>query len=356
MVASDWFATTGDTVIVKAGTAHAFWNTGEGRARFLCEIRPALGFERLLETMFALARDGKTNRRGLPHPLRLAAIADHHRDDLRSPSSPSRSSDWRRGSARPPAWALAEFGPTYDGSQPCAGDGGHQTCPDPTHHLPTEDSLMTNQDQRNTTTRRGMLGVATVGLGAAIGGVLATPVAAYLLAPATQEATFHPVSLGPVRSFTSETGFAPTAAPYVDDPAQPLSSGLAYVHYTGGSDRDWLAPHAMFVVFSNRCTHVGCPAQASAIGFACPCHGSQFDQRGARIAGPALRPLDRFQWEIRKDDQLWITQRWSVLLNGDKARYFPVKAPGQPLTGQVPAADALYPAVTYTHGAVPKSK
>ena len=76
---------------------------------------------------------------------------------------------------------------------------------------------MTDQEQRYTTTRRGMLGVATVGLGAAIGGVLATPVAAYLLAPVTQEATFHPVSLGPVRSFTSETGFAPTAAPYVDD-------------------------------------------------------------------------------------------------------------------------------------------
>jgi Rieske Fe-S protein len=215
---------------------------------------------------------------------------------------------------------------------------------------------MTNQDQRYTTTRRGALGVATVGLGAAIGGVLATPVAAYLLAPVTQEATFHPVSLGPVRSFTSETGFAPTAAPYVEDPGQPLSSGLAYVHYPGGSDRHWLAPHAMYVVFSNRCTHVGCPAQASAIGFACPCHGSQFDQRGARIAGPAIRPLDRFQWEIRKDDQLWITQRWSVLLNGDRARYYPVKAPGQPLSGQTPAADALYPAVTYTHGPVPKSR
>jgi hypothetical protein len=108
---------------------------------------------------------------------------------------------------------------------------------------------MTNQEHGITTSRRGLLGVATVGLGAAIGGVLATPVAAYLLAPTTQEATFHPVSLGPVASFTSETGFAPTAAPYVEDPAEPLSSGLSYVHYTGGSDHDWLAPHAKFVVF-----------------------------------------------------------------------------------------------------------
>ncbi len=216
---------------------------------------------------------------------------------------------------------------------------------------------MTNQEHRNTTTRRGLLSVATVGLGATIGGVLATPVAAYMLAPTTQEATFNPVTLGPVSSFTSETGFQPTPAPYVEDPAQPLvSSGLAYVHYTGGGDHDWLAPRAMFVVFSNRCTHVGCPAQASTVGFSCPCHGSQFDQRGARVAGPAVRPLDRFQWEIRKANQLWITQRWSVLLNGDGASYYPVKAPGQPLTGQIPVADALYPAVTYTHGPAPDTR
>ena len=37
---------------------------------------------------------------------------------------------------------------------------------------------MTDQEQRYTTTRRGMLGVDTFGLGAGIGGVLATPVVA----------------------------------------------------------------------------------------------------------------------------------------------------------------------------------
>jgi Rieske Fe-S protein len=216
---------------------------------------------------------------------------------------------------------------------------------------------MSDHNHGTTTTRRGLLGVATVGLGATIGGVVAAPVAAYMLAPAAQETTFRPVSLGPVSAFMSEAGFAPTAAPYVDDPAQPLvSSGLAYVHHTGGTDRNWLAPQAMFVVFSNRCTHVGCPAQSTLTGFSCPCHGSQFDQRGARTAGPAVRPLDRFQWEIRNHEQLWITQRWSVLLKGDRASYFPVKAPGQPLTGQIPAADALYPAVTYNHGPAPRSR
>jgi Rieske Fe-S protein len=210
----------------------------------------------------------------------------------------------------------------------------------------------------NGSTRRGFLGVVTAGVGAAIGGVVAVPAAGYALAAAGSEAAFTPVDLGPADRFTSESGFDPTPAPYVEDRAQPLvSSGLAYVHHTGHANRDWLAPDAMFVVFSNRCTHVGCPAQATGVGFGCPCHGSQFDREGARIAGPAVRPLDRFQWEIRGDGHLWLTARWSVLIADGKVRYFPVKAPGQPLEGQLPwaTADLLYPPVTYRHGPAPEA-
>jgi len=111
-------ATTGETVVVAAGTAHTFWNAGSGQAQFLCEIRPALGFERLLETMFALARDGKTDRRGVPHPLRLAAIADHHRQDVQLPVLPVPLQRVAAKLGATAAWALAEFGPTYDGPGP----------------------------------------------------------------------------------------------------------------------------------------------------------------------------------------------------------------------------------------------
>jgi quercetin dioxygenase-like cupin family protein len=107
--------TSGETVIVEPGTAHTFWNAGNGHAQFLCEIRPALGFERLLETMFALARDGKTDRRGVPHPLRLAAIADHHRDDIQLPVVPVLLQRLATKLGATAAWNLAEFGPTYDG-------------------------------------------------------------------------------------------------------------------------------------------------------------------------------------------------------------------------------------------------
>jgi quercetin dioxygenase-like cupin family protein len=79
----------GDHLTVPAGTAHRFWNDGDDAAHFTCEIRPALQFESLIETMFALAADGKTNRKGMPNALRLAVIARAHFDTVRLPFPPS---------------------------------------------------------------------------------------------------------------------------------------------------------------------------------------------------------------------------------------------------------------------------
>lgn len=49
-----------------------------------------------------------------------------------------------------------------------------------------------------------------------------------------------------------------------------------------------------FVIFSPICPHLGCRFvwNDSATKFACPCHGSQFDATGKKIAGPAPRGLD----------------------------------------------------------------
>jgi quercetin dioxygenase-like cupin family protein len=78
----------GDVAVVPAGTPHRFWNAGREEARFLCEVRPALQFESLIETMFGLAAQGKTNRKGMPNPLRLAVIAKAHFDTVRLPFPP----------------------------------------------------------------------------------------------------------------------------------------------------------------------------------------------------------------------------------------------------------------------------
>jgi quercetin dioxygenase-like cupin family protein len=85
----EFVAGPGDIATVEPGMPHRFWNAGEGEARFLCEIRPALGFESLIETMFALAVAGKTNRKGMPNPLRLAVIAEAHFDTVRLPAPPA---------------------------------------------------------------------------------------------------------------------------------------------------------------------------------------------------------------------------------------------------------------------------
>jgi mannose-6-phosphate isomerase-like protein (cupin superfamily) len=79
----------GERITVPAGTAHKFWNAGDDELHFVCEVRPALQFEQLVETMFALAADGKTNRKGMPNPLRLAVIARAHFDTVRLPFPPA---------------------------------------------------------------------------------------------------------------------------------------------------------------------------------------------------------------------------------------------------------------------------
>ncbi len=104
----------GETVVVPAGSSHKFWNAGETEARFVCEVRPALQFEQLLETMFALANDGKTSKKGMPNPLRLAVIANAHFDDVRLPFPPA----WmqRAGLAMgAPIGRLIGYEPTYNG-------------------------------------------------------------------------------------------------------------------------------------------------------------------------------------------------------------------------------------------------
>jgi mannose-6-phosphate isomerase-like protein (cupin superfamily) len=102
----------GQRVTVPAGTAHKFWNAGDDEVHFVCEVRPALQFEQLIETMFALATDGKTNKKGMPNPLRLAVIARAHFDDVRLPFPPA----WmqRAGLALgAPVGRLLGYAPTY---------------------------------------------------------------------------------------------------------------------------------------------------------------------------------------------------------------------------------------------------
>jgi Rieske Fe-S protein len=52
------------------------------------------------------------------------------------------------------------------------------------------------------------------------------------------------------------------------------------------------------LAYSSVCPHLGCSVNATASGFACPCHTSAFDARGKRMSGPSPRDLDALQTRI----------------------------------------------------------
>lgn len=76
----------------------------------------------------------------------------------------------------------------------------------------------------------------------------------------------------------------------------------------------WLRDRELFVVrdeqgfgaFSARCTHLGCTLRRTPEGFACPCHGARFDDRGRVVSGPARRPLPWFALSLGEDGRIWV--------------------------------------------------
>lgn len=66
-----------------------------------------------------------------------------------------------------------------------------------------------------------------------------------------------------------------------------------------------------FLALHRKCTHLGCsvPWRPDEQRFACPCHASAFDIRGAVLNAPATRPLDLFAVEIEHGRVLVDTSR-----------------------------------------------
>jgi quercetin dioxygenase-like cupin family protein len=123
MVGADTLtAQAGDRVVVSPGTPHSFRNAGHETAHFVCEVRPALQFESLLETMYTLAADGKTNGKGMPNPLRLAVVARAHFDTVQLPFPPARLQQLGLALAAP-LGRLLGYPATYKGSDASAAFG-----------------------------------------------------------------------------------------------------------------------------------------------------------------------------------------------------------------------------------------
>ncbi|QQS47798.1 MAG: Rieske (2Fe-2S) protein [Acidobacteriota bacterium] len=57
---------------------------------------------------------------------------------------------------------------------------------------------------------------------------------------------------------------------------------------------------------STTCTHLGCIVSPSETGFACPCHGSRFDQDGNVTGGPAPKPLPWYKVSLAPNGEIEI--------------------------------------------------
>ena len=202
----------------------------------------------------------------------------------------------------------------------------------------------------------------TLGLGAVIGGLVAVPALGFMVAPAFVNQDPSSVDLGPFADFP-EGKFV--IATFLREPKQgEVSRRTAYIRNNGLSDG---APS--FTIISNRCAHLGCPVQPSGpvfdkqkktiepkdappvtiiptqpAGFGCPCHGGQYDTEGNRTAGPPVRALDRYEYEIRNGNLVLLGTYSVSEVQGTgaaaKITSYPLAGPGQHVDG---LESLLYP-------------
>jgi Rieske Fe-S protein len=170
---------------------------------------------------------------------------------------------------------------------------------------------------------------ATLGLGAAIGGIVTIPVLVMAGAPAYSGGEAEDVDLGPVDGFPEGEWMIAT---FISRPDEgDVSRRTAYVRNNGELNG---APS--FTILSNRCVHLGCPTQPNGpveqeqakevesetggpvaliptapAGFGCPCHGGQYDEEGNRTAGPPVRALDRYEFRV-ENGRLVLGEPYSV--------------------------------------------
>jgi len=71
-------------------------------------------------------------------------------------------------------------------------------------------------------------------------------------------------------------------------------------------------------VISTICTHLGCTVGVSDTGFACPCHGSRYDQDGNVVGGPAPKSLAWYQVSLAPNGELEVDTNIAV----DQGTYY----------------------------------
>jgi quercetin dioxygenase-like cupin family protein len=77
----DEIAEAGRQVKVPPRVVHDWRNVGEDEAHVIVDIRPARRFELMIQNLYGLANDGKTDERGVPNLLPLALFTREFRHE-----------------------------------------------------------------------------------------------------------------------------------------------------------------------------------------------------------------------------------------------------------------------------------
>ncbi len=149
------------------------------------------------------------------------------------------------------------------------------------------------------TTRRGVLSAAIWCFGAAICAGLGVPAAMYVLIPPKRQSGAQWTDAGALSNMQVDRPQEITfQRRIVDGWKEQLEKAGAWVVKR---------PDGTVRAYSLACTHLGCAYrwEDSSRQFVCPCHGSRFSVGGSVLAGPAPRPLDRYQVKL-ESGRLWL--------------------------------------------------
>jgi menaquinol-cytochrome c reductase iron-sulfur subunit len=147
-------------------------------------------------------------------------------------------------------------------------------------------------DDTSSADRRGFFTSAIYGLWAIITGAIGLPAAGYLLLPPKSKKKEAWIEAGDISQidakFPEEVVFRRNR---VDGWKVTSEKATAWVVKVSDQQVVALAP---------QCTHLGCAYHwdDTNLNFLCPCHTSTFDKEGKVLAGPAPRPLDRYQAKV----------------------------------------------------------
>jgi Rieske Fe-S protein len=204
-------------------------------------------------------------------------------------------------------------------ARPVAVEPEHRQAAPAVEHAPSSPAAETSAERYP---RSKFLEGTTLGLGAVIGGIITVPVAGFAVLPGFVGQKRHKVDLGPVSEFADGQWYIAT---FMLDPTEGEVSRRTTFIRNNGPLTVGKKQVPSFTIISNRCAHLGCPVQANGpsgailglktltetgkngkvtltptvpAGFGCPCHGGQYDTEGNRTAGPPVRALDRYDYEI----------------------------------------------------------